>query len=55
MMRRNKWRLLAALTGILPVLGTSCTSIRDAVVSGGYDFISGTTTDLLTQLLLGTA
>ena len=32
--------------------GTSCTTdMRDAVISGVYDSLSGTTTDLLTRMV----
>jgi len=48
----QKWcRLLLAAT-IAPLLGYGCsTPLRDAVLSGVMDFVSGTTAEILSALL----
>jgi hypothetical protein len=48
---QRKWLALTLLANTLTLIGMSCTSVRDALVNGAYDFISGSATDLLSQLL----
>ena len=37
--------------GLIPFTGTCVTNARDAVIGGAMDFVSGTTADVLGQLL----
>ena len=47
-----KWKWLLISTGLFPLLELGCsTTLRDALVSGAFDFVSGSVTDLLTRLL----
>ena len=47
----HKWLVLVMLCGTTFV-GSSCVSnIRDAIVGGALDFVSGSTTSLLNSLL----
>jgi hypothetical protein len=47
----RKWLVLVMLCGAA-VLGSSCAvNLRDAVVSGALDFVSGSTSNLLSSLL----
>ena len=47
----TKWLMILGVAGGT-LMGTSCaTDMRDAVVSGAYDFLSGTTTDFLNSIV----
>lgn len=47
----HKWLVLVMLCSTT-LLGSSCaTNIRDAIVGGALDFVSGSTTSLLSSLL----
>jgi hypothetical protein len=48
--RRLPWLLVLSL-GLIPFTGTCVTNARDAVIGGAMDFVSGTTADVLGQLL----
>lgn len=49
--RMKRWTMLVAITG--PTLfGMSCTSqLRDALASGLFDFVAGSTTDQLSAAI----
>ena len=47
-----KWKYLLLCVGFLPLLDVGCsTTLRDAVTSGAFDFVAGSVTQLLEQLL----
>jgi hypothetical protein len=47
-----KWKWLILTTCLFPMLAASCSmTLRDAVLSGGIDFVSGTVTAALEALL----
>lgn len=47
-----KWRWLITGTLLLPLCGAGCsTTFHDALVSGVFDFVAGTVTEVLSQLL----
>lgn len=53
-MRRITKLLMAMCLAGGTLSGTSCTTdMRDAVLTGTYDFVSGTTTDLLSEMISG--
>ncbi len=53
-MKKLKVWLMVLCLGGGTMMGTSCTTdMRDAIISGAYDFLSGTTTDLLNSMING--
>ncbi len=51
-MNRAKWIRLVALAVTFPLLAWGCTAaLRDAFIAGAYDFVSGTTTEVLNTLV----
>ena len=52
-MRRNRVRQSMYVVGLLGLLGTlGCeANLQEAALAGLYDFVSGTVTDTLTQLM----
>jgi hypothetical protein len=49
--RAAKWNRLILAVGSLALCGWTCgTDFRDALIGGAFDFVSGTATDVLSQL-----
>jgi hypothetical protein len=47
-MSRRCWKLLAMASGGLVALAGGCgTGLRDAILAGAFDFVSGSTAELL--------
>lgn len=49
-MRHWKRQLTALLSGAVIMLPSCAMDVRDAIVGGAYDFLAGTTTELLATL-----
>ncbi len=48
----SRWTRLIVATSLLPLFGGACSvDFRDALYGGVLDFVSGTTTEVLTNLI----
>jgi hypothetical protein len=51
MRRAKKWYRLTIAVSLLSLFSWTCgTDFRDAVIAGAFDFVSGTVTDMLSNM-----